>query len=580
MRVGRIERESDGAGIEDVGPLPSIASVRFSLNDVATEIDARFVKAGGLLTHMIETIDQMVGRLDAMHEALSPDEAGVAVVDLREAGRLIADVPARSAARENLLNGICKTATLLEQEVQQTLTILKALRILSVNIRIATMDEPSFKHLVNDIVARLSDGEQILSPLSHIIAVLTKSLHRAMDAVRRLAGEAQKVMPLVPPQLERSAGDLDAYREHVTKSASSTASVARDVQMKVASVLGALQIGDTTRQRIEHVIRGLQLLEDQLAESGAAGEDAGGSRRAVLDLLSDQLSDASGNLQSDVAVLLRSLTGISGDAGRLRSASGENDAGTGGPAMLQDLHKSIRHVSYLTQQVRSTNAQISQIVGTVFSSLNELRERIQVVRKLRDNVEQIAINVRLKCHRDASAGKAVEVIASEVRSFSLRLHDAITRIAEHLETLTSLSQKLLRENEFAEQADIGAILERSTHRIGIACDKVDAAIDQAARDSSEAVGLINATTRDLADHDALARSQQALAVLLAEAPDAGQAAGEAADTLAASLMEQIARSYTMAREREIHQRHGTIEMAPAAALAIAADDDDLDGLFL
>jgi len=553
-------------------------SVGAGLTSLAVGLDTRFVQAGTTLTHLIETVDQFMGRLDAMHEALSPEQAGGAIADLREASRLIAEVPVRSASREALLSGICHAAAQLEKDVMATQTILKALRILSVNIRIATMDDPSFKYLVDDIVGRLSVGERELTPLSHIIAVLTRAIRRAVEAVRHLAAEAQHVLPIVPEQLVRSAENLGQYQQHIARSASSTANVARGVQVKVAAILGALQIGDTTRQRIEHIASGLLLLETRLDDMSE--QESGAARRIILELLADQLADTTENFRSEVTVLSGSLGSLSGDAARLRSFNAEEDDGAGGTAMLKDLHKSITRVSQLTEQVRATNAQIAQIVSTVFSSLEELGERIRIVRTLRADVEQIAVNVHLKCHRAAATGNAVAIIAIEVRRYSMQLNESIKSIATHLETMAKLSEGLRDENEFAAKTDISDILERTMRAVGSACDKVNLVAEQARTESGAVFDLIDATARGLDDGGQLDVAQDGLATLLDAVP--ATSCGMDAEPAADELLGEIARSYTMARERQIHQRYGQAEVAAPSAPAPQDDggDDDLDGLFL
>src|ERR1700742_1620963 len=91
-------------------------SVRAGLPTLAVGLDTRFVQAGTTLTHIIETVDQFRGRLDAMHEALSPEQPGGAIADLREASRLISEVPVRSSSREALLSGFCHAAAQLEKD--------------------------------------------------------------------------------------------------------------------------------------------------------------------------------------------------------------------------------------------------------------------------------------------------------------------------------------------------------------------------------------------------------------------------------------------------------------------------------
>jgi hypothetical protein len=313
-------------------------------------------------------------------------------------------------------------------------------------------------------------------------------------------------------------------------------------------------------------------------------EDDDAARRTVLELLSDQLSDSTESFRSEVSVLAGSLGSLGEDAGRLRSFHSGEDDGSGGTAMLRDLHRSVMRVSQLTQQVRATNGQIAQIVTTVFHSLDELSDRVRIVRNLRADVEQIAINVHLKCHRAAATGNAVAIIAVEVRRYSMQLNEAIQSIAAHLETMAKLSEGLRDENEFAAKTDISEMLDRSMQAISSACDRVNLAAEQARTESSAALGLINATARGLDDRGQLDEAQKGLTTLLAAAPASGRASGvePGEETSVATLLGEIARSYTMARERQIHQRYGEAqtETTPTSSTEEISADDDLDDFLL
>jgi hypothetical protein len=71
-----------------------------------------------------------------------------------------------------------------------------------------------------------------------------------------------------------------------------------------------------------------------------------------------------------------------------------------------------------------------------------------------------------------------------------------------------------------------------------------------------------------------------LAQLEARARPQSEPAAEAAELLG-DILARIARSYTMASEREVHRRFAPADEAsgPAEAGADIADDDDDDGLF-
>jgi hypothetical protein len=80
-----------------------------------------------------------------------------------------------------------------------------------------------------------------------------------------------RLLPAVPNGLTASAADVAAYHHQIKQVATDAIAFACDVQEKVGASLAALQIGDITRQRIEHAQKALDHLAavDRLAPLSA-----------------------------------------------------------------------------------------------------------------------------------------------------------------------------------------------------------------------------------------------------------------------------------------------------------------------
>ncbi len=98
------------------------------------------------------------------------------------------------------------------------------------------------------------------------------------------------------------------------------------------------------------------------------------------------------------------------------------------------------------------------------------------------------------------------------------------------------------------------------------------------RDSDRVEQLLVETVANLANHDEIGRALREAATALAEKPDRPTGASHLSPRVE-QMLDQMARSYTMAQERQVHDRVlGRSSPAPARPAAAAPAELE-DGLF-
>ena len=120
------------------------------------------------------------------------------------------------------------------------------------------------------------------------------------------------LLPETPDAIVATASELSSHRNRIAQAAASVRTLASAVRSKVGKVLAALQVGDMTRQRLEHVRDGLALLE-------TAGADLADEPRARFmslgrEFLVALLNSASEDFNSEIQMIGRNLEGLAGDA--------------------------------------------------------------------------------------------------------------------------------------------------------------------------------------------------------------------------------------------------------------------------
>ena len=254
----------------DTAEALNLSDLKRNLAMVAAGMDARFVRAGSTLSTAIETIDRIIHSIDGVTGALDESVAGIAVSSLKSVAGQLDALPVVQAGREADMARIGAASRVLRDHVMDMRQALRVLHIYGMNIKIAASGEAAFVGFVNDMGQRLATGEEHLEGFLAKLKELSGSVGSVQQAGRLLAAEARKILPAVPQRLTRDADALNGHLGDVASMARQVAEIARTVQGRVATMLGALQVGDSTRQRLEHVVSGLQLLDGQVVQVGGA----------------------------------------------------------------------------------------------------------------------------------------------------------------------------------------------------------------------------------------------------------------------------------------------------------------------
>ncbi len=549
-------------------------AIRHALALMAAGLDARFVRAGGTLAITIDTIDRLIAGLDGVVAALDPERAGGAVADLRRIAAELNVLPAVQAERAAGMTAIAGTGRALRDDVVDMHQMLRILSIYGMNIKIAAAGETQFVGFVDGMGTRLGFGERELAGFLTRLKDLTAAVATSQQSDRMLAAECAKVVPAVPERLAADATELEAHLGKVGGIAGRVGTIARHVQGRIAVILGALQVGDSTRQRLEHAVSALQMLDAcGLASDGAAA-------RHVRRLLSAQTDAAAADFVAQTDALIASLGDIVPSAGELSALIAEQ-AGEDGRAFLLRLEQGIGEVERLTAQLRTAQASSNAMTVVIADAVSELTGRIDSVERIKLDVQDIATNTRLLCRRHGTIGKAVAVIATEVDMYATSLGRITRDVASTIQVLGGIDVTLRSGGEgdgAGGGRDTGETLANALSIIRHACQQSDGIALQGSDDATQLIALLEQVAMELAGEAQVGTEMSAAAVALRGGDDGGALSGHDDDPALRELLVAIGGLYTMAQERETHAAFllPGMDVTPAASID---DEDDDDGLF-
>lgn len=547
------------------------ADLKRTLALMAASMDARFVRAGTTLATAIDTIDRIIASIEGVTGALDESVAGIAVTGLKEVAAQLDALPVVQAEREADMARIGTASRVLRDHVMDMRQALRVLHIYGMNIKIAASGEPAFVGFVNDMGQRLAAGEEHLEGFLAKLKELSTSVGSVQQAGRLLAAEAKKILPAVPQRLTRDADALHGHLGDVAAMAREVSEIARTVQGRVATMLGALQVGDSTRQRVEHVVSGLQLLEGLTLPEPALTEVTG----VVHHLLAAQLEASSVDFDRDASRLVASLKALQPDTNALLTLV-DDDAGRNGRPFLAQIDEAVGEIAVITGQLLEADHRSAAMLDLIAETVDELTGRLAHLQRVQFNVQDIATNTRLLCRRHGDLGKAVSVVAGEVDIYAHSLGNAMRGIGAPIRELAEVNAALTAKRGDAPGGDMGTKLAQALGVIREGCQRTEMAVREGGDDARQLIELLTTTGDEIGAELELGATMRQSAIVLAVSTLPQDLSEDALATLG-TLLPQIAALYTMAQERDIHAAN--VPPCFVVASAVVEEDEDDDGLF-
>jgi hypothetical protein len=556
-------------------------------------IEGRFLEAGDVLSRAVEGVGALIAALDRMRDNLDADTVATTTDDLAQAAQTLKSLPASLDERRGRVGRLVQVGDSLAGCIGDMRQHLAYLRVFAINIKITSggivAAGPEFAIFAQEIYDCIDMGGSQLDAFNTELMSLDHTLRAALAHEQDLARDCAALLPAVPDALSASAGAIASHHAKIASVAVSVAALARDVQKKVGGGLAALQIGDITRQRIEHVQAGLRYLHEAPEIDALAPEPRQRAHAFVHRLLGAQLNATAADFHRDVSRIGANVIGMAADATellRLRDlASGQGD-GTE-TSFLRSLEGNVSQALDLVGDMTAGEQAAEDVSRSAALAARDLTDRIAGIQNIRADVQMMALNTTLKCSRIGETGKPLGVIAVELRAHAIHLEKTAAQTVTALDGLFAAAEALGRRETTEEAAsEVGegkaaaaaSVLSGAVARIGKAGDGVESALVDVARQGAEVVDMLRRATSRFDFHKQIGSVlDQAANDLLGLAGDGEIPIPDIAAALRPT-MAKLAKQYTMAQERDVHRALTEDLGEDAPATAVVVEDPD-DGLF-
>lgn len=548
-----------------------------ALLGIAGALDARFLPVGEAMLALVVSVDSILAGLGEIRTAFAGGETTAAITELLKATQSLSETPVRQERRRSCLaelGGTLKTLNDLRGELDRVLFMLQ---FYSLNVKIAACGAAEFVDFADEMNAQLSQGRAQLDGVADATRQLQQQLGGMVALDAKLDAECRKLIPKVPDQLAEAAAALRTQQSRVAEVVGVAERSAAGIRAGIGAALGAVQIGDSARQRIEHVAFACELMAALRPDTSVAEREAFGHMAA---LCLAQIEAISGEFTADAARLLATLEQLQPETVRLLETVRNDQSVTASKALIARLEAGIGESMVLTGHLQQADIELAGILQAIVGTIADLAVRIERVRDLGIEVGYMSVNANLRCRRDRAISEPVSVIAREIKSHSqlidamcsdfLALSSALTEVSERISALErgdGLDVRAALAASLAALEDVAARNMQGLSKVSIDCDGL--------------ADRLGATAQSLRDSMAVAQRLEDVCVALqphAQRIDIDEPGF--ADHPLAAMLERVHGVYTMAQERAVHAGFAPADsrLAETSDQAAPSVDDD-DALF-
>lgn len=560
--------------------------VRALATDLAApreQIENAFVAVGARLTEGASLLNTLSKLFEALPEALQGQAVADAMAHLgavAERAEALSGIVGQEKADLSRLVDVVAAANTPISDLRRA---VKMMGIVSVNARVTAAgivgDGEDFDVFTTDIATLSDSANRTIQEFAQVYRQLTAEVDRAAAQRARFESTHADTLSRLAQSLGQTIEALDRQRAAALEGSAETGRVSRQIVGRIGSAVMSLQVGDATRQRIEHVETGLGALAEIAAGAMVTDDERPGAIAALTILQQTQLTDIAAAFSQEVEQAERDLKALASDAGtimaRARDFHGEE---AGQASAIASLSAQLRAALTILKDFETERAKLEIVARAVQETVRILLGHVGAVQDIEANMRLVSLNAAVRCAQLGPRGASLTVIAMQLRELTSETVVAAEAAMSQLDQSSALAGAFGaaasgngagRISELEQQANLALdILSKLDQGIGLALTRLNS-------DGPRVIGLLEAAARGLSGQSALAEILDDTALAIAGLSNAPLPAILPSDL---PILDKLRQSYTMEAERMIHD-----QLFPPAETKSAPEPEpemDLDAFML
>ena len=427
--------------------LRNIPSVIERLNEANRNSEPNFVRLGSALQVFYNGAEEVAKISMKAGKSLDLESDACAVVDIRSLVTQAIDRLREASSgvfhsRDNVgsLISLLKTLDLGITNIKE---IAWRLGIFGINISIQSTRSEHANKMFGDYSMEIkgfskdiSDRAELLTEniddVRGILSSIGSDLDSGAQKLENMLGKAVQDAEEATTEIER------LFRISQERLADIEAG-SKEISLKVAEAVVAIQFNDITRQRIEHVVEALQEIE-KVEDSAEI--------HTLLRLQCTQISGVVKDIHEARTKLSRSFDGLKTDIDGLARGRSAAQGKTRSSDPFSRLKALLQAVSRMLKDGERLGLRLSNALDNAVESSNQVAGHIKKVSSISGMLSLQAINAIIMSRQLGDAGISLGILAKEVQELSKDSEGQVRQVVRSLEGLADI---------------VGTIKSRSTH---------------------------------------------------------------------------------------------------------------------
>jgi len=567
------------------------SSLDAMLSAAHSQVESRFLDGGAVLLSIMDVINKLIGSLDRLTNTLDEKTTSETVGGIMNTAAQLGGLPALEGRRQKNFATLAEATGNMHSHVADMQETMRYLRTFAITVKITGAGIAEFSGFAEEILERIHSGTAEVNKFAAQLKTLDAQLQRARGFAATIVAEYGETVPRIVADLNTDAGKIALHHKRLASLAQDVSKLARGVQTKIATVLSALQVGDITRQRIEHVQSSFQLFEELVENDADLNHDAKERLKNVLyHMNAAQLTEMVTDFQRESRNVVKNMSSFVDDTRQiltLRDAMTRESEGGAENNFLKALENSVEAACSLVGRVKDASHEADEVAASTTGTAQDLLAGIAVIRAIKTDIHYMALNTNLRCSRLGEEGKPINVVTGELRVFASKLEGSADTVVAQLNTLEGASRTLSADDKGGADT-IDRPLAQALSTIRDAGNTMEENLAELAREGQEVFNQVSLSIRKLDFESELGDVLTQCASELAAMAGSDIADISDLEDKAAELGQKIYRTYTMVQERNVHQAFlpatagsATVEAVAAPAASSGDEDEDLfaDALF-
>ncbi len=547
-------------------------------------IESTFVAVGARLSEGAVLLNTLSKLFEALPEALQGAEVEEALTHLKavaESASLLSNTFGQEKADLARLVEVVAAANSPISDLRRT---VKMMGIVSVNARVTAAgivgDSDDFDVFTTDIATLSDSASQTIQEFAQIYRQLTAEVDHAASQRARFESTHANTLSGLASSLAETILALDEQRVAALESSAETGRVSRQIVGRIGSAVMSLQVGDSTRQRIEHVESGLAAMAEILADDGMDATEREDVIAVLTNLQQAQLTDIAAAFSQEVEQAEKDLNALASDAGTIMARSRDfQGSGTSKSSAIASLSAQLRAAVSILKDFETERSKLEAVASAVQETVRVLLEHVGAVQDIEANMRLVSLNAAVRCAQLGPRGASLTVIAMQLRELTSETVVAAEAAMNQLDQSTNLAGAFGAAAKGNGAGKVSDLEEQATLALNIlaALDtRIASALTRLNTDGPKVTGLLDAAARGLSGQSALAETLDDTALAIAALT--GKPAPSTIPSSLLGVLGQLRRNYTMEAERAIHDQLVPRDTTGAAEQSEAAVEMDLDAM--